>query len=104
MGNRRNWRDPGEYDFTKDLDFRDWGWEFLRRNPDYQRDYQFLTASADDQEQFHKINAGYGDKSYFEICEMKWCLMDYVNPEEGHPSLDVSLSGIPSHQQYGLNP
>lgn len=103
MGSRRNWRDIADYAFTEELSFLGWGWEFLRRNPDYQRDYKLLTASADEQEKFYKINAIYGDKSYFEICEIKWCLMDYVNPEEDHPNLDVSLSGIPSHQKYGLD-
>ncbi len=103
MGSRRNWREAAEYGFTNNLDFLWWGWEFLRRNPDYQTDYQLLNGGAEEQEQFYMINAVYGDKSHFEICEIKWCLMDYVDPEEDNPNLDISLSGIPSHQKYGLD-
>jgi len=49
MGSRRNWREAAEYGFTENLNFLGWGWEFLRRNPDYQRDYQLLNGSVEKQ-------------------------------------------------------
>jgi len=40
MGWRPNWKNPDEYpDPTKTSDIQ-WAWEFLRRNKDYQKDYQ----------------------------------------------------------------
>jgi hypothetical protein len=102
MGIRCNWRDPGEYDFTKDLDFRGWGWEFLRRNPDYQRDYELQCGTEEDKEKFYEINAEYADKAAFEICEIKWGIQEFVNPENDTPDIDISLEGIPSPEKYGL--
>jgi len=33
------WRSSAEYDYLDDLIASDLAWEYLRRNPDYQRDY-----------------------------------------------------------------
>lgn len=35
----RDWTDPAAYAFTAGLDAAQWAWEFLRRNPDYQREW-----------------------------------------------------------------
>lgn len=35
-----DWRKPEDYDFTKKLRPHRWAWEFLRRNPDYQQEWQ----------------------------------------------------------------
>ena len=40
----RDWTDPRDYAFTADLDPRQWAWEFLRRNPDYQAEWQAFHA------------------------------------------------------------
>lgn len=37
-----DWRDERSYDYTAGLTLREWAWEFLRRNPAFQRD---LTAA-----------------------------------------------------------
>lgn len=42
------WRDPQAYDYLEGLSAPDLAWEFLRRNPDYQRDYAALTAAPHD--------------------------------------------------------
>lgn len=39
---RADWRDERSYDYTAGLTLREWAWEFLRRNPAFQRD---LTAA-----------------------------------------------------------
>lgn len=35
-----DWRVAEDYAFTASLSLEQWAWEFLRRNPQYQRDYQ----------------------------------------------------------------
>jgi hypothetical protein len=35
-----DWRSPAAYAYIADLDPADLAWEFLRRNPAYQRDYR----------------------------------------------------------------
>lgn len=37
-GARQQLRGTADYDFVKDLTDADLAWEFLRRNPDFQRD------------------------------------------------------------------
>ena len=34
-----NWRDPADYAFTEALAGAQWAWEFLRRNPEYRREW-----------------------------------------------------------------
>jgi hypothetical protein len=39
-----DWRPPDDYAYCDSLTRDQWAWEFLRRNPDYQRDYRaFIT-------------------------------------------------------------
>lgn len=38
----RDWRNGEDYLFTETLNAGQWAWEFLRRNPDYQRDWQWF--------------------------------------------------------------
>ena len=42
------WQAPATYDFVDDLDAPGVGWEWLRRNEQYQDDYAALTSQADD--------------------------------------------------------
>lgn len=35
-----NWRYPDEYPSPKKLTHREWAWEFLRRNPDYRKEWE----------------------------------------------------------------
>jgi Family of unknown function (DUF6499) len=42
------WRSPAAYDRTKGLETGGWAWEWLRRNPNYQRDHRGLTYARPD--------------------------------------------------------
>jgi hypothetical protein len=35
-----DWRSSAIYEYLYDLDASEFAWEFLRRNPDYRRDYK----------------------------------------------------------------
>ena len=35
-----DWEIEGEFDYTDTLSLPEWGWEFLRRNPDYRKDWE----------------------------------------------------------------
>jgi len=61
----RNWRKPEEYDFCDALTSEQWAWEFLRRNPEYQRQWR----------EFHEIwqalEAAYGRPPNRDFCAWK---------------------------------
>ena len=40
MPRHSDWRSAAVYDYVNDLDPAELAWEFLRRNPDYQREYR----------------------------------------------------------------
>lgn len=40
MSSKRDWRDPATYQNAETLSATDLAWEFLRRDPDYQKTYQ----------------------------------------------------------------
>jgi hypothetical protein len=42
MPSAPDWRSPAAYAYVADLSPSDLAWEFLRRNPDYQRECQAL--------------------------------------------------------------
>jgi len=43
-----NWEDEDYYsDLRTETDLTRWGWEFLRRNPEYQKDYQLFSSLPD---------------------------------------------------------
>ena len=37
-----DWRNEDDYERTKTLSAEGWAWEFLRRNPEYRKDYEKL--------------------------------------------------------------
>jgi hypothetical protein len=39
MPRRPDWRSPSDYEYLRQLDRAELAWEFLRRNPDYQKDF-----------------------------------------------------------------
>ena len=41
------WHEPQQYTFTAVLDSAGWAWEFLRRNPEYRRDWAWFRATWD---------------------------------------------------------
>lgn len=40
-----DWKNPADYNFTAGLTPAEWAWQFLRRNPDYQTDWQWFHAT-----------------------------------------------------------
>ena len=50
----RDWRNPEDYQFAKTLSPELWAWQFLRRNADYQGDYQWFI------ETWRNLEADYG--------------------------------------------
>jgi hypothetical protein len=45
MGNKRNWKKKGDYEFTKGLSNKRWAWEFLRRNQKYIDEWNHLSSA-----------------------------------------------------------
>ncbi len=45
MLDRPDWRDPDAYRFTQDLNGAQWAWEFMRRNPEYQKDWGWFITT-----------------------------------------------------------
>ena len=39
MPRRPDWRSPSDYEYLRQLDRAELAWEFLRRNPDYKKDF-----------------------------------------------------------------
>ena len=52
---KRNWRCKDDYLFTDKLDNAGWAWEFLRRNPEYVKDWR---VAVEQQQNFIKSQAG----------------------------------------------
>jgi hypothetical protein len=48
MPEQGTWRISTAYDYIDDLDPPDVAWEFLRRNPEYQQDYEHLKSQGPD--------------------------------------------------------
>ncbi|MBZ9738352.1 transcriptional regulator domain-containing protein [Mesorhizobium sp. CO1-1-4] len=46
MSEDESWRSETAYDYVDDLTPGDLAWEFLRRNPDYQKAYQDLVSTG----------------------------------------------------------
>jgi hypothetical protein len=47
-----DWRSAAAYAYLTDLNPAELAWEFLRRNPDYQRDYRAAARDAAGQAEF----------------------------------------------------
>jgi len=45
----REWRSAAAYEYLKDLNPTELAWEFLRRNPNYRRDYRTAIGGTADQ-------------------------------------------------------
>lgn len=46
MPSTREWRSASAYAYLNELDPTELAWEFLRRNPDYQRDYRTVVEET----------------------------------------------------------
>ena len=61
----RNWRDPEAYAFCDELTSEQWAWEFLRRNPEYQRQWQEFWQT------WQALEAAYGKPPDRDFCAWK---------------------------------
>jgi hypothetical protein len=76
---KRDWRRPGDYASLKNYSLEEWAWEFLRRNPEYCREYRELTEGlTEDQKAM---------KSVFSIGCRKWGLYSWLDPEREYSNI-----------------
>ncbi|WP_407941759.1 transcriptional regulator domain-containing protein [Mesorhizobium neociceri] len=63
------WQDERSYDYTARLTLRGWAWEFLRRNPAFQRDLSAVRqqANALSRGAFLDVIASAGDLSQWGV-------------------------------------
>ena len=47
-----DWRSPAAYAYLNDLDLAGFAWEFLRRNPDYRRNFRSIVGKPKSHTQF----------------------------------------------------
>ena len=97
----RNWREPDDYQFTAKLDDKGWAWEFLRRNPDYRKDFterlnKFLSLrkagklgladsgrEVDDPRFYVPYDPEFGALVDFK----RWGCRGYCHPDQDHPEM-----------------
>lgn len=78
----KNWQDASVYDFTAGINGAQWAWQFLRRNPLYQQQWQsFITT-------WRALEADYGKASDRDFCQWKndsraWVIVDPECPDQG---------------------
>ena len=98
-----DWRKQEDYSFTEGLSNYRWAWEFLRRNPDYKKDWEqalrlYLKFCADHGKQAAGERLCYGEQvepsdHRFSIGDSrlrpemleKWGTVGFVNPEQDNP-------------------
>jgi hypothetical protein len=94
VGIYRNWRDPKEYEFRSNvwpgIEEEFWAWEFLRRNINYQKDWnkelKFFQSSSS--EPIGNIESS----SFFlepqqNDCRKKWGIYYFINPNTDNPDM-----------------
>ena len=81
-----DWRDPKAYPKATDTSLKQWAWEFLRRNTDYQAD--FCRLSAGDYEHGGELSQELGEKYGIEIM----CDPAINNPPIGRLSFETQWS------------
>jgi hypothetical protein len=82
----RDWRNPKDYEFTQSLNPHQWAWEFLRRNPEYRKDWQLALEEYLRQYPRKVIRIrGPGFAIHSGRSMEKWGITAYTNPEEDNP-------------------
>jgi len=61
----RNWHEPADYAYTRDLDGAQWAWEYLRRNPRYRQEWAAFN------EIWQLLEAAYGRPPNRDFCAWK---------------------------------
>ena len=81
-----DWRDPKAYDFCQNLTSAQWAWEFLRRNPEYRRQWQEFW------ETWQALEADHGRPPDRDFCAWKNDPRAWV-PAEECPEGDCRIDG-----------
>jgi len=95
-----DWRKPADYPFPKDRPVHYWAWEFLRRNPDYRKDWdgalsRFLEGTEPIMLSAHASFDPNAPDFYLPVAEKdKWSLgWGLVNPNTDRPRfLSLAIS------------
>jgi hypothetical protein len=102
---RPNWRDPEPYKELLDPDL--WNcvaWEFLRRNPEYQRDYEVYHADFGNKQIDDDPD---GFDYWCAFAEHKWRINRPIAPYgdefDGNDFIDLPFDQIESFKQIGFN-
>ena len=88
-----DWRKAADYDFSKTFPPDRWAWEFLRRNPEYLKDWRAaLSRFHDGTGEFKDYSEGarsddHDDPNFYLFVEEreKWCLGVLLNPSVNEP-------------------
>ena len=78
----KNWQDASAYDYTLGFSGEQWAWQFLRRNPLYQQQWQsFITT-------WRALESDYGKAPDRDFCLWKkdpraWVIVDPDCPDQG---------------------
>lgn len=98
----KNWRDPKEYAYMKKHTPELWAWEFLRRNPDYNRDWKRALSAYLKGVSENKFQIKNEIKSvFFRGAREKWGLFQIdqiINPAVDKPYNDLDF---PIFYTYG---
>ncbi len=81
-----DWRNPHDYAFTRHLTAAQWAWEFLRRNPDYRREWAEFIAT------WRNLEAAYGKPAQRDIAAWKRDPRAWV-PAGECPDSDCRIDG-----------
>jgi hypothetical protein len=81
-----NWKNPNHYQFTHKLTAKQWAWEFLRRNPEYQREWHQFIATWKD------LEACYGKPSQRDIKAWQRDKRAWI-PEQSCAESDCRING-----------
>jgi hypothetical protein len=118
MGIKRDWRNPKDYEFTKQLSKDGWQWEFFRRNPKYIDEWKKALAnykieqkkSRDDLIPIIKTLFDKGEDSKEKIpsrissegASSRWgfCFDEIINPEIDNPQEDPDIPIFKTFDYY----
>ena len=81
-----NWRNPSAYAFTDTLLPEQWAWEFLRRNPDYQSEWQRFWVT------WQALEADYGRAPHRDFTRWQRDPRAYVVVEDSRPGDSCRVS------------
>ncbi len=81
-----DWRQESQYAFTERLSREQWAWEFLRRNPDYRREWAAFRST------WLELEAAYGRAPNRDFCQWKLDPRAWV-AAEACPEGDCRIDG-----------